>query len=786
MTGPFAETPSVSVVIPCYNLGSYLDEAVQSVLDQTFGDLEIVVVDDGSTDPATRHLFTSYQRPRTRVFRTENRGLARARNLGIAEARGRYVSCLDADDLLEPTFLERTVAVLEANADVAFASCWLTAFGDARFEWQPASCDFPHLLAEDTVCTAALTRREAFDRVGGFDPAMPVAGYEDWDLAIGLVESGLAGRIVPESLFRYRIRGGSMHGSCREPANHARLFAYIVDKHADSYRRNVSGVIETIERRARELETWRPAAQPGPAPETPRRTAFLEGTLRAVLESKTWRKTRPARRLLDSVKASGQRGTASPARRPRLSVVITVRDRPDALAAAFESAGVQTSVADEVLFVDDGSTDPITRHLLDGYRASGFGVVETRPVGAAAARAAGLAKARGRFLFAMSAGETVGPGALPAALEALDGDPSLSFVLPGITDADRAGFEWTPSAADLPGVLSTPRVAFPIVRRDAYESCGGSDATLPTAEHAAADLAIRLAAAGHRGKVLPDRFVEIRSGTDPAAYPLLASELLRRHGPLFERHFREAIVGREVERRRLEGVVWDPIFPSSSPGTRALDWGDLRRLEPVSRVWGLDRGLPVDRYYIAKFLEEHRADIRGRVLEVKDSGYTAAYGSAVERSDVVDIAPDNPSATIVADLSAPGSLPEGTWDCFVLTQTIHIIYDTPRVLANAARALAAGGVLLATLPCVSRLDYESGLDGDFWRFTPASAKRLFEEAFGPGNVEVEAYGSVLACSAFLQGIAAEELTREELDRRDPYFPLLLCVKAVKRSPAREG
>jgi peptidoglycan/xylan/chitin deacetylase (PgdA/CDA1 family) len=149
----------------------------------------------------------------------------------------------------------------------------------------------------------------------------------------------------------------------------------------------------------------------------------------------------------------------------------------------------------------------------------------------------------------------------------------------------------------------------------------------------------------------------------------------------------------------------------------------------------------------------------------------------------VDIAADNPSANVVADLAEVGSLPPARYDCFVLTQTIHIIYGVREVLQNAFRALKPGGVLLATLPCVSRLDYESGLEGDFWRFTPASARRLFGDVFGSGNVEVEAHGNVLTCCGFLLGLATEEFRREELDHNDPYFPLLLCIRAVKPADA---
>ena len=231
----------------------------------------------------TRHLFTSYGRPKTRILRTENQGLAKARNLGIREARGRFISCLDADDLFEPTFLEHTVEVLESDPSIAFASCWLRAFGDSHFDWSPSSCDFPRLLTEDTVCTAALTRREALLEIGGFDPGMPCPGYEDWDLAISLVERARRGFIIPEYLFRYRIRTGSMSSVCTESGPHAVLMRYIVNKHARAYREFLPSVLETIEQRA--IEVGGGAVIPAPADPN---IEFFKGALRATLGSRTW------------------------------------------------------------------------------------------------------------------------------------------------------------------------------------------------------------------------------------------------------------------------------------------------------------------------------------------------------------------------------------------------------------------------------------------------------------------------------------------------------------------
>src|SRR5919197_3914065 len=102
--------------------------------------------------------------------------------------------------------------------------------------------------------------------------------------------------------------------------------------------------------------------------------------------------------------------------------------------------------------------------------------------------------------------------------------------------------------------------------------------------------------------------------------------------------------------------------------------GAMRRTEPLSK-WGADRGTPIDRYYIERFLERHRVDIRGRVLEVRDSRYTSRFGRGVEAVDVLDVEPGNPLATITADLSAADAIPAKTFDCFVLTQTLQYISD---------------------------------------------------------------------------------------------------------------
>jgi glycosyltransferase involved in cell wall biosynthesis len=229
--------PRVSVVVPCYNLGQYVEEAVDSVLAQTYQDFEIIVVNDGSTDSRTNDILRGLRRPRTVVLTTENRGLPAARNLAIQHSRGAYVCALDADDKLHPEFLARTTAILAADPGVGFVSTWVECFGIENWIWRQERCDFPKLLTECVVLTASLVRREALDAVGGYDTERYLFGCEDWDLWISAVEKGFIGTIVPEVLFYYRQRAGSMRRVSETLEVRTRVWESLLAKHSDSYRR---------------------------------------------------------------------------------------------------------------------------------------------------------------------------------------------------------------------------------------------------------------------------------------------------------------------------------------------------------------------------------------------------------------------------------------------------------------------------------------------------------------------------------------------------------------------
>ena len=234
--------PRISVLMPCFNHGAFIAEAVDSVLAQTFQDFEINVVDDGSTEPATREALSRLAGPRTTVLTTANRGLPAARNHAARHSSGEFYCAVDADDKLAPTWFEKAVGVLDDRPEVMFVSHWLETFGDERWTWTPERCDLVSLLARNAVNGAALVRREVFESVGGYDETMR-DGCEDWDFWLRLVERGFHGLIIPEVLFYYRRRSDSMSRVMLEEQTYRRPLEVLVATHADAYRRHLAAVL---------------------------------------------------------------------------------------------------------------------------------------------------------------------------------------------------------------------------------------------------------------------------------------------------------------------------------------------------------------------------------------------------------------------------------------------------------------------------------------------------------------------------------------------------------------
>jgi len=217
-----------------------------------------------------------------------------------------------------------------------------------------------------------------------------------------------------------------------------------------------------------------------------------------------------------------------------------------------------------------------------------------------------------------------------------------------------------------------------------------------------------------------------------------------------------------------------------SPPVGSVDFGDFDRLKPVSPDFGFDRGLPIDRYYIENFLQQNAGLIAGRVLEVGGDAYSRRFGGArITHQDVLHIHADAPGATIIGDMAEPDILPDGVFDCLVLTQTLHLIYDMDAAVRSMLKALKPGGVALVTVPGITPVDRGVWKETWYWSLTRYAATRLFGDVFGAENVAITSHGNAFAATAWIQGVALQEVMKSKLDPIDDSFPIVVTVVARK-------
>lgn len=195
--------PLVSVIIPYYNRGSTIDETIESLRWQTFKNFEVLVVDDGSTEQLSieksKHL--DFKGLHAEVISQQNRGVAAARNNGISKSRGQYIICLDSDDLIDPTYIEKCVLLLETDPNIDLVTTDMKIFGVTNMVYKQGSYNPLNLIENNMVTTASMFDKEGWQKVGGYKSAI---GYEDWEFWVNLAEHGYWGVNLPEPLFNYR------------------------------------------------------------------------------------------------------------------------------------------------------------------------------------------------------------------------------------------------------------------------------------------------------------------------------------------------------------------------------------------------------------------------------------------------------------------------------------------------------------------------------------------------------------------------------------------------------
>lgn len=205
-----SDFPRISVIVPCFNHGEFLPEAIASVHAAKRDGVEIIVVDDGSTDPRTTQALEVITEQGITVVRKQNGGPASARNAGIAVARGEYIFPLDADDRMRPECLDREAPILDSKPEVGVVYSDGEFFGIRSGRWTIGAFDADHLLQWNYIPCCALYRRSIWEQVGGYDEARIVWGLEDWDFWLAAMSRGWQFFYVPEVLYEYRVAKESM------------------------------------------------------------------------------------------------------------------------------------------------------------------------------------------------------------------------------------------------------------------------------------------------------------------------------------------------------------------------------------------------------------------------------------------------------------------------------------------------------------------------------------------------------------------------------------------------
>ena len=511
-------------------------------------------------------------------------------------------------------------------------------------------------------------------------------------------------------------------------------------------------------------------------------------------------------------------GTTEQSQQPLVSVVIVSYNQARFLPDAIASVLAQTYENVEIIVVDDGSIDDAAA-IAKSF--TGVRYMRQENCGLSAARNAGLQASQGKYTVFLDGDDRLLPQAVEAGIECFREYPDSGFVFGGYRhffgegsrpatqrDAVVTGdYYWDLLHGNFIGMHATVMYS-----RDVLESLGGFNSKLRAAEDY--ELYLRIARRWevvkhgsviaeyrrHDANMSADRIFMLRSvrrvlDMERAHVPDRRHLRALRSGINFYRHYYGTDLIHEWNKQRnltrfLAVMRWYPSgmlrrvvkhFQNRLASSRKVHFGSLRRVTPFSREFGFDRGKPVDRVYIESFLNSFAADIRGRVLEIGDDYYSRTYGgSRITKQDVLHITPGHPAATIIADLTDAPHIPSESFDCTVITQTLHLMYDVKAALATLHRILKPGGVLLATVPGITQMCRDAAYpEADSWRFTTSSAERLFTEWFAETEVRTQSYGNVLTATAFLYGLAAHELKAAEVDYLDADYPVIIGIRARK-------
>lgn len=596
-----------SIVIPCFNLGDYLQDAVDSVMAQTFTDWELIIVDDGSTDEKTTKVVESIKKdhPEFKVFSKKNSGLADTRNYGIKKASGEYIVCLDADDMLAPDYLEKTAQVLERDKQkkLGFVTTWLREFGERDNLWKTSDYDVPMLLLNNTVHAGSLFRKEVWTKIGGYRK-MKIGGYEDWDFWLSMVELGYEWDIVPEALFLYRIRHNSMLVSAKTTHvdiykdllnAHHKLFAKYFDSllienakevkelhesisqknevisEAKEYRGEIVSLREEVFRLRDEINSMRNARLLGKiirARETiggarqkvaPRAVAhktrvvvapFIPGPVRRAAKTQAKKILRPAPKIKAVQNSAWEDG-------PLVSVIVPYYNRADTIDETLDSLAAQTFADFETIVIDDGSPDADSVKKFDqlSVKWPQFKWVKQKNQGVAATRNNGIKMARGKYIICLDSDDALAPTFIEKCTVLLETEPDVSLATTymqsfGVINEPYKHVAYNPQEIIRNNMVITAAE----YEKSAWERVGGYK---PNIGYEDWDFWVSLAEGGFWGKLIPEALFRYRTamqsryiGDKDAHWKNI--NIIKKLHPNFKKNIKRQLLARRTIKRVID------------------------------------------------------------------------------------------------------------------------------------------------------------------------------------------------------------------------------------------
>jgi len=222
----------ISIIIPCYNHGIYIDEAIKSVEEYKFDNYEIIIINDGSTDDYTNKRLIELKSEGYNVIFQENKGLGRTRNNGIRLAKGKYILPLDADNKIKPDYILKAINILDSEPSISIVYSDRKLFGNSDESFIVGEFSIEKIVNCNYIDACAIFRKSLWEQVGGYDDKMPVQGWEDWDFWLMAIENESKFYYIPEPLFYYRVLDHSMIQQLMNSPNYNLLLRYVYIKHA--------------------------------------------------------------------------------------------------------------------------------------------------------------------------------------------------------------------------------------------------------------------------------------------------------------------------------------------------------------------------------------------------------------------------------------------------------------------------------------------------------------------------------------------------------------------------